>query len=283
METESQCKHNRISRNCYLCHMEFVGGTLREKSEIDAPHKNLSDLMVRVSKLEEYKRLQDDRNIEQSKISDRIYDCMHDFEKELKEINKCIFDLNDFQNQQIFFNTSLEDHRRKQIDENRAVSKHLDQLDQDNAELNSRQNDLTTEIEMLHAWRVSLDDRIGIIDGQLLDIKIYSHPMQEKVWQENISKRIEDLEATNQKAIDTNPIKDEIVKAHADGSVTVRCVGTGSIPKTTGLTFEEAIVAFKAFKTIKRRGWIVWGITHKDESINLTIDDVIATDWEILE
>lgn len=280
VNAEVLCKHGKIPRNCYSCHVEFIP---QEKSEMDALHETISELKIRVSKLEEYKRLQDDINKKDQyflELSHELY-------------------------------TKLEEHRKKQIDENRTVSKHLSQLDQDNAELNSRQNDLTTDIEML----CEIAERLGVLEIEMVNIKIYSHSMQEKVWQENISKRIEKLEDANpikdiynklkdleeKQRFDKDrithhnewllehdklksrleshddkinilllklnnlenafkeatqdfesPTKDDFVKF--DPGVLIPTdmdyANTGTIPKTTGLTFEEAITAFKAGKTI---------------------------------
>lgn len=270
MDSTHYCKHQRIQRNCYSCHQEYLSGE-KEKTTMDTLHEKISELMVRVSKLEEYKRHQHDINIEQVKANDMFCDSVHDVEKDIKN-------LNDFQsviNER--WGTCVE-HKNKQIDESRAVSKHLDDLDNftrtqidnnhhfskqidrfdeeiknldesyqglsaelrhlldqsrntekwflkldswrdsinsDNAELNARQNDiefkyacvpknieamvkinfdgLNERIEKLEElskerahlinYKSYLDlvDRIGIIEQELVDIKIYSHPMQEKV------------------------------------------------------------------------------------------------------
>lgn len=67
--SQDQCKHNRISRNCYLCHMECVGGTLKEKYEFDTMQQNISRLEIRTTKLEQYARLQADHNALQEEIN----------------------------------------------------------------------------------------------------------------------------------------------------------------------------------------------------------------------
>ncbi len=89
------CKHGIIARNCYSCHID--------KTELDTLHETISELKVRVSKLEEYKRLQDDVN------KDNKQDAMNLYE----------------------FYYKLNEHHKKQMDENRAVSRHFDRLDEE--------------------------------------------------------------------------------------------------------------------------------------------------------
>lgn len=60
--------------------------------------------------------------------------------------------------------------------------------------------------------------------------------------------------------------------------------------KTTGLTFEEAIVAIKSHKRIRRNSWINTYYYIDKENLylypaqfNLTLDEVLENDWEIAE
>lgn len=55
-------------------------------------------------------------------------------------------------------------------------------------------------------------------------------------------------------------------------------------PKTTGLTFEEAIVAFKNGKKIKRNAWGAyhWLLLH-NKSSTINNDDIMNNDWEIID
>lgn len=101
MQDADKCKHGRIQRNCYICHLEFVYPQ-NPKAEMDTLHETISELKVRVSKLEEYKRLADD---EIKKLSDFQSVINHRW-------STCVI------------------HKNKQIDENRAVSKHLTDLDE---------------------------------------------------------------------------------------------------------------------------------------------------------
>lgn len=126
--TEDLCKHHKIQRNCYTCFVNREWSFDEDKTPLDTLHETISELRVRISKLEEYKRLQDDQNT---------------------EVNKNIFDLNDFRNGQISVNSihvkhidNLDEHRKKQIDENRAVSKSLDDIREDIRELTQRNNGL---------------------------------------------------------------------------------------------------------------------------------------------
>lgn len=107
------CKHGKIFRNCYTCHIEHNP----PKTEVDTLHEMISELKIRVSKLEEYKRLQDDVNKERAHlINYKSYLALAD------EIKK------------------LDEHRKKQIDENRAVSRHFDRLDEEIKNLDEHLN-----------------------------------------------------------------------------------------------------------------------------------------------
>ena len=176
---DENCKHGQITRNCYSCYLH------RNDNEPvnfqDMIFSTLSELKIRIAKLEQYKLLQDDIN----KYSHIV-------------IGFC------------------DEQRKKQIDENRAVEKYLTRLEEDNAELNSRQNDLSEDVEMLKGWH---------------------HSSHQQLFGE---------------------------------------------PKTTGLTFEEAITAFKVHKKIQRKHWI-GTISYKNESLYFAIEDVFANDWEIVE
>lgn len=91
MEVETPCKHNRIESQCYTCHVDNINS--QEKTQLDTLYEIICELKIRISKLKEYKRLQEDLN---------------------KHIN------NDIQN--------LNGHRKNQFDENRDVSKYLAEL-----------------------------------------------------------------------------------------------------------------------------------------------------------
>lgn len=116
---EGFCKHGNIWRNCYSCHIDFTYP--KEITPMDTIHETLSELKIRVSKLEEYKRLQDDINKERAHLIN--YKSYLDLADEIKK-------LSDFQsiiNQR--WATCVE-HKNKQIDENRSVYKHLIDLDE---------------------------------------------------------------------------------------------------------------------------------------------------------
>ena len=151
-EKEPNCEHHRIPRNCYLCYLHRNDYDPTKKTTMDTLYETISELKIRITKLEQYARLQADHNNLQREINLTLN--AH-YTQTCRELNV------------------LQEHRKKQIDENR-----------------------------------DLGDRIAILEREIVDIKIYSHPMQEKVWQQNISTRIEQLEQTNQQAIDANPIKD---------------------------------------------------------------------------
>ena len=60
MDDESMCRHNRSLRNCYECYLEYTNP--KEKTQLDTLYETICELKIRISKLEEYKRLQDDLN-----------------------------------------------------------------------------------------------------------------------------------------------------------------------------------------------------------------------------
>ncbi len=162
-EEEQNCKHQRLPRNCYLCYLH------RHDNEPvnfqDMIFTTLSQLKVRISKLEEYKRLQDDVNGAHGNQLFALHDLRLSLIQDIKEINKCIFALNDFKNMQItnYMQTSgelnvLHEHRKKQIDENRAVSKHLDELDSEIDRQLKNQNNIN--VVLLDKFKSIIKDEI---------------------------------------------------------------------------------------------------------------------------
>lgn len=280
MDTEPNCKHNRVPRNCYLCYMHRHEYDPTKKTTMDTLHETLSELKIRIAKLEEYKRLQDDEN----KTNNRLF---------------------------ARFNEDIKNHAE-------AITKldsWIDALDHDCGSAHEKiikLEELAKERAHLINYKSYLDlgDRIAILEREIVDIKIYSHPMQEKVWQQNISTRIEQLEQTNQQAIDANPIKDiyerftEIdrqLKNQGDINVvlldkfksvikneivkTRECMVTTPI-KTTGLTFEEAITAFKAGKKIRFHDGMSESsiyIPNNNHGYGFCYSKIIRDHWEIIE
>jgi hypothetical protein len=58
-------------------------------------------------------------------------------------------------------------------------------------------------------------------------------------------------------------------------------------PETKGLSFEQAIIAFKKGRTIKRTAWPAYDILKMYEKdiikFELTVVDIISNDWEIID
>lgn len=81
---QEYCKHNNITRNCYSCHLEHT----YPKSETDTLHEKLTELTIRINKLEQYKRLQDDENNRQKKINNFIFDRFGDIENLFHALKK---------------------------------------------------------------------------------------------------------------------------------------------------------------------------------------------------
>jgi cell fate (sporulation/competence/biofilm development) regulator YlbF (YheA/YmcA/DUF963 family) len=70
MDREEKCKHSMIQRKCYACHLEYINS--QEKTQLDTLYETISELKIRISKLEEYKRLQVDENRAVSRNFDRL-------------------------------------------------------------------------------------------------------------------------------------------------------------------------------------------------------------------
>jgi hypothetical protein len=140
---DGYCKHGKIFRNCYTCHIEHNP----PKTEVDTLHEMISELKIRVSKLEEYKRLQDDNNKGFQYFSELAHKhyldlhtrteklenspfgksaTYHPLFKRLSELEEWTRKEEDAIRDKL---KNLDEHRKKQIDENRAVSKHLSEID----------------------------------------------------------------------------------------------------------------------------------------------------------
>lgn len=52
--------------------------------------------------------------------------------------------------------------------------------------------------------------------------------------------------------------------------------------KTTGLTFEEAMIYLKSRKRIKRKVWIAGALFCSDHS-HISTNDIMQNDWEVVE
>ncbi len=256
------CKHGITSRNCYSCHSE--------KTELDTLHETISELKIRVSKLEEYKRLQDDLN--------KGYQYFLENNHDLYII--------------------LDNYRKKQIDENRAVSKHLTQLDNDNAELNSRQNDQDIETEslhvMLHGWRRSIDNNLGSAHEKIMKLEEFKVRMEilfgDGTPPMDGMRPYPYVHSSLKETLCMDKFTKPKVCAGQDGELGP-LIFPGKL-KTTGLTFEEALVALKSFKKIKRkhRRYIdhceVLDLKIKPADLQVFVfplEDLFSSDWEILE
>ena len=335
--TEDLCKHHKIKRNCYSCHIEHVHGE-QEKTQLDTLHETISELRVRVSKLEEYKRLQDDQNT---------------------EVNKNIFDLNDFRNGQISVNSihvkhidNLDEHRKKQIDENRALSKHLDRFDEEVKNLDEFINELTKRTNglefslavvpknlenMVEINFNDLNERLQklenlsdfkkleacVLDGAqthltCLKLEARVKELEENsirvldVFKEQLMKKIDEVKTSeqvresvrkwrdyfeehdikmneeNQKMLEKLHMqkhKISIDPGNLDTTI-IRCVNTGTIPKTSGLTFEEAMTAFKAGKKIRFHDGMSESTTYEPKAswgFGFDYDKIQRDHWEIVE
>lgn len=283
VNNEALCRHERIARNCYTCHLEY--NYPQEKSELDTLYESISELKVRISKLEEYKRLQDDISLENNNYIKALYE----------------------------FYYKLDDNRKKQIDENRAVSKHFDDLDADIKVLKDgpyeRDDKIMREVEeSSKKWNVffldSFNERIT---------KLENSPFGKSPTYEPLFKRLHELE------VEIGNLKSEHASKHLvahhyltitdrldklENKITtsfdpgildttiVRCTGTGEIPKetlcmdkftthkTNELTFEEAFKEFMNGKTLSRSR-VRYYMTERN-SPTFSPDDILATDWEIL-
>ena len=198
---DENCKHGQITRNCYSCYLH------RNDNEPvnfqDMIFSTLSELKIRIAKLEQYKLLQDDIN----KYSHIV-------------IGFC------------------DEHRKKQIDQNVAVSNHLDCHDED-------VRYLVKEKIILEKGCAEHNDKLNILlirmDKLDLAIKL----------------------ATEYVLFEESDYDDE--------------------PKTIGLTFEEAITAFKKGGKIKRERFVDFIHMDKDPFTEaITPRDIFENDWEIV-
>ncbi len=270
---ETNCKHHRIPRNCYLCYMHRHDHDEKHyKTSMDTLHETLSELKIRIAKLEEYKRLQDDINGAQIKANDVFCDTMHDFEKELKKIS-------DFQsviNQR--WGTCVE-HKNKQIDENRAASKHFDDLD---SAMEVNVNILHEKIEQANNWilKVEKDLTLRVFELERLIESNKYVPFDEEDYDDEVEPPvILDM-------VDSNGEKVRFIGKIENPKETL-CMDKFAKPKTTGLTFEEAIIAFKAGKKIKLIDEfscaVIYEVIHdKDKGYGFQHSHIFSNDWEIV-
>jgi chromosome segregation ATPase len=285
-DSEPYCKHLRILRNCYSCFKEFEEQPEPRNyfSEIDDAFKAIADFALRIGKLEEYKRLQDDRNAEQSKISDRIYDYIHDFEKDIKNHGQSIAKLENSP----FDKPPLYIHLSAKVDEcvgeigklkstrasadlvvhhYRTLTDRLEKIDQDINELTQRGNDLdfklsiipTTIDNMVKTNFDTLADRMKEIEVQQRhDMSRITHHNEWLLEHDKLKDKIEtNHERTNILLIKMNnldlamSLAKDFDKNITDYAEDFKDFDELDEPKTTGLTFEEAITAFKAGKKIR--------------------------------
>jgi seryl-tRNA synthetase len=198
---EGFCKHGAIARNCYSCHIE--------KTEVDKLYEKISELMVRVSKLEEYSRLQADHNNLQREINTVLNNSVKD----------------------------LDEHRKRQMDENRAVFKHLTDLEESYQGLSA---------ELRHL----LQKPYFSFDPGMLD-------------------------TTKVRFVSKIDIPKETL-----------CMEKFTQQKTTGLTFEQAITAFKAGKKIRFHDGMTESsiyIPNIAHGYGFDYSDICRDHWEIVE
>lgn len=277
-----RCKHGvEHMFQCHMCFMEYAEDK-REKSAMDTLHEKLSELQIRIAKLEQYKLLQEDIN-----------------------------------NEHLQFIKILIAHKNQQIDENRCISRHFDQLNEDHAELNSRQNDLVADIELLQGWKDLLDTDCGSAHEKIIKLE-HKSKMHDAKYDEyecyNIRiseleeyKRLQDDFNTGQISVNTFHVKELEKLATKYGECELNSIRTNirmseleknarymmgdpSVQihkpetKTTGLTFEEAIISFKLGHKIKRVGFpmTLW-MEKCAHTYIFSLDDLMAKDWEILD
>ncbi len=245
---ENTCKHQRLPRNCYLCYMHRHEYEPTRKTPMDALHETISELKIRITKLEQYSRLQADHNTLQREINLTL-------DNHIKELNE---------------------HRKKQIDENRAVAKHFDDLD---------------------GWREALDNDLGSAHEKIIKLETMNQRAIDANPIKDIYERFAEIDRQLKNQGDINVvlldkfksvIKDEIIKTKED------MVATSL--KTTGLSFEEAIVAFKAGKKIRRSKIHVddffidaksYEVKSEKSAIDgcsmIELEDFFATDWMVID
>lgn len=264
---ELQCKHNRLPRNCYLCYLHRNDN--RDKTPMDTLHETISELKIRIAKLEEYKRLQDDdiREHHKQHVGNITY-----LTKEKIILEKRIDEFEDFHLQQIQHNTNL----LERMHDTEVQQRH------DGARLIN----LEDEITKINGWINALDTDCGSAHEKIIKLEQTNQQAIDANPIKDIYERFAEIErqSKNQNNINVilldkfkSVIKDEIIK-------TKECMVATPI-KTTGLDFEEAITVFKTGKKIKRKEWAKFFYLQRNEiddnSINST--DILAEDWEIVE
>lgn len=230
-DTEGLCKHKNILRNCYSCHLEFTYP--QEKTELDTLHEKISELMVRVSKLEQYARLQADHNELQREINATLNE----------EIKK------------------LQEHRKNQIDENRAVSKHLTDIDENIEWLKNSPFAKSRTYEPLFA-------RLEKIEQGMKLWEITQSGQNKKFNEEikNLDESYQGLFSELRFLLDKECER--------------------QIKKTKGLTFEEAIADFKSGKTIRFHDGMSESCLYKPQdgwSFGFSYNHMLGDHWEIVE
>lgn len=214
------CKHNNIKRNCYNCFVESWWGNDDDKKPMDTLNEKLSELQIRIAKLEQYKLLQDDMNT-------NLY-------------------------QKVNF---VDEHRKSQINENRAVSKHFDILD--------------VRVTELSEWTRKEEDRIH---DKIKDVwhAIDHHAecgVEQAKQMKDLTLRICELEKAN-----------EFVPFEESDYI--------DEPKTSGLTFEEAIGYFIKGKSIQYFDGITRGelyTPHKNVAYFFDYNLMLTSHWEVIE
>jgi len=314
------CKHGKISRNCYTC---LTLHNPQEKTELDTLHEKLSELQIRVAKLEEYKRLQDDKN----KSFQYFLDLNHEIY------------------------AKLDQHRQKQIDENRAVSKRLDEIsgsilnsdvriceledwktdhesegetygedfEKRDAKLESRLKDLEESYQGLSAELRFVLEKVNdkTLQERLSQLEDWTRKDEERIygkldackgWLIELEQKLAEIkdQLNTQKDISVvlldkfkQIIKTEIAQIHQESKINplvnpdVRFVGNVTVPKETlcleKFTVPSKIISFnEAFFAFIAGKMIKRKNGHSYllascEAVTFSPNDILATDWEICE
>ncbi len=251
MEEEDQnCKHQRIERNCYYCYLNRNGN--EPVNFQDMIFTTLSELKIRISKLEEYRRLQDDVN---------------------REYYKHI----------IKYDEHIEMNFNKLSDESEERMKEIEVQQRHDMARITHHNEWLLEHDDYKKKLFSHDDKINIL---LLKLNKLETAFKES--QVYVPFDEDDYADESEPPVILNMVDSNSNDVRFVGNITVPketlCMDKFTKPKTTGLTFEEAITAFKAGKKIKRKEWAKFFYLQRNEiddsSINST--DMLAEDWEIV-
>lgn len=300
---EAYCKHLQVSRNCYSCFIERQ----EEQYQLSDALKLISDFAIRIAKLEEYKRLQDDINQslhavigfcdehrkKQSDENRAVSKHFDNLKHSVCEARKQIGQLDDFQNQQVVYITEIKDQQsRDVISLNSYINMWLNQSGGRMQEIETQQRHDMARITHLNEWLIKIDtfrdsinshdEKINILLLKLNTLEAAFKESQELVpfdEDDYIDEADESEPPVILNLVNNNGEQVQFVGRFADSKETL-CMDKFTKPKTTGLTFEEAYHACKSGKNVRFQNHGI--VDCMDDHIMWPTYVVVTHDWEIV-